>query len=207
VNSAAVTFAEKSTKTSEQPSDLSSEATQLAAAGDVLVANPTASEVQLADQVTTAQVTTAQVTDQVTAQVTEEQPQGETTLLLPPSETSMQDYYRLEQNLLGLTLAFGAVIFPCVWAFYSLPIALDYLLGACAGTVYLRMLGNNVSRIGRQKKNSSIGRLAVFAGVMIVALRWEQLAVIPVFLGFLTYKAAIIAFILWTVVKPQQKPA
>ncbi len=174
-----MTFAEKSTKTPEQPSDalsdVGSEATQLAPAA--------------------------------LAPIAEDQPQGEATLLPEPSEASMQDYYELQQNLLGLTLAFGAFIFPFVWVCYSLPIALDYLLGTCAGAVYFRMLGKNVSRIGRQQKNSSIGRLAVFAGVMIVALRWDQLEVIPVFLGFLTYKAAIIAFILWTVVKPQKKAA
>lgn len=125
--------------------------------------------------------------------------------LPPPSEASMQDYYKLQQDLLGLTVAFSAVIFAFVWFFYSWQIALDYGLGTCAGVVYLRMLGKNVSTIGRQKKNSSAGRLAVFAGMMIVALRWEQLAVIPVFLGFLTYKAAIIAFVLWTSVLPERR--
>lgn len=133
--------------------------------------------------------------------------QIESVPLPPPSEASMQDYYQLQQNLLGLTVALGAVIFPFVWGFYSLQIALDYVLGACAGVVYLRMLGRNVSKIGRQKKNSSVGRLAVFAGIMIVALRWEQLDVLPVFLGFLTYKAAIIAFVLWTSVRPQREAA
>lgn len=136
-----------------------------------------------------------------------ENAQSEGTPLPPPSEESMQDYYQLQQNLLGLTVAFGAVIFPFIWGFYSLQIALDYVLGACAGVVYLRMLGRNVSNIGRQKKNSSAGRLAVFAGIMIVALRWDQLDVIPVFLGFLTYKAAIIAFVLWTSVRPQREVA
>lgn len=132
---------------------------------------------------------------------------GENILLPPPSEASMQDYYQLQQNLLGLTIAFGIVIFPFIWGFYSLQIALDYILGACGGIVYLRMLGRNVSNIGRQQKNSSAGRLAVFAGIMIVALRWDQLAIIPVFLGFLTYKAAIIAFVLWTSVRPQREVA
>lgn len=145
---------------------------------------------------------------EVRTELTEDDPaQVESTPLPPPSEASMQDYYQLQQNLLGLTVAFGAVIFPFVWGFYSLQIALDYVLGACAGVVYLRMLGRNVSKIGRQKKNSSVGRLAVFAGVMIVALRWEQLDVLPVFLGFLTYKAAIIVFVLWTSVRPQRESA
>lgn len=139
--------------------------------------------------------------------VLSENGRGDKVLLMPPSETSMQDYYQLQQNLLGLTVAFGVVIFPFIWGFYSLQIALDYILGACGGIVYLRMLGRNVGNIGRQKKNSSAGRLAVFAGIMIVALRWNQLEVIPVFLGFLTYKAAIIAFVLWTSVRPQREVA
>lgn len=130
-----------------------------------------------------------------------EQTQPEITLP-PPSEASMQDYYHLQQNLLGLTIVFTALIFPFVWGFYSLQIALDYILGACAGIVYLKMLGKNVSTLGRQQKNSSAGRLAIFAGVMIVALRWEQVEVLPVFLGFLTYKAAIIVFVLWTSLRP-----
>lgn len=131
----------------------------------------------------------------------------ENLLLNPPSENAMQEYYQLQQNLLGLTAAFGAVIFPFVWGFYSLQIALDYMLGACVGVVYLRMLGRGVSKIGRKKKNPSTGRLAVVAGVLIVAMRWEQLDVMPVFLGFLTYKAAIIAFVLWTSVMPQRETA
>ena len=56
-----------------------------------------------------------------------ENTQSVSTLLPPPSEVSMQDYYRLQQNLLGLTVVFGAVIFPFVWGFYSLQVALDYV--------------------------------------------------------------------------------
>jgi ATP synthase protein I len=124
--------------------------------------------------------------------------------LSPPSENAMEDYYQLQDRLLLLTVVFTALVFPFAWLFYSLQIALNYLLGACAGVVYLRMLARNVSTLGRdQKKNSSGGRLAVFVGVMIVALRWEQLAVIPVFLGFLTYKVAIIVFVLWTSTRPE----
>jgi len=34
--------------------------------------------------------------------------------------------------------------------------------------------------------------------------QWQQLQVVPVFLGFLTYKAALIAYTLWTAVLPNQ---
>jgi ATP synthase protein I len=196
VDAAAVTSAENLTrspgKKTEEYSGLRLGSIQSTIVEDAIIVR------EVADASAAAQIELSQAQQAQAAQ-----PQSQDISLPPPFEASMQDYYQLQQNLLGLTVAFGAVIFPFVWGFYSLQIALDYILGACAGIVYLRMLGKNVSAIGRQKKNSSAGRLAVFAGVMIVAMRWQQLEVIPVFLGFLTYKAALIAFVLWTSVKPQ----
>ena len=124
-------------------------------------------------------------------------------VLPPPSETAMEDYYKLQQDLLQLTIAFSLVIFGFVWYFYSLNIALNYLLGACTGVVYLRMLARSVGQIGRSAPKSSSGRLAILIGVLVVATQWNQLAVLPVFLGFLTYKAALITFVLWTYALPQ----
>ncbi len=136
--------------------------------------------------------------------------QADISLLPPPSETSMQDYYRLQQNLLALTLAFSAVIFPTVWWAYSLNIALNYLVGAFTGVLYLRMLARSVGRIGREASSANSGgfnsgRLAILIGVLVVATQWQQLSVLPVFLGFLTYKAALIAFVLWTAVLPAKR--
>ena len=130
-----------------------------------------------------------------------EQPKPEI-VLPPPSETAMEDYYKLQQDLLQLTIAFSLVIFGFVWYFYSLNIALNYLLGACTGVVYLRMLARSVGKIGRSAPKSSSGRLAILIGVLVVATQWNQLAVLPVFLGFLTYKAALITFVLWTYAIP-----
>ena len=117
----------------------------------------------------------------------------------------MQDYYQLQQTLLRLTVAFSAVIFLFVWGFYSLNTALNYVIGACTGVVYLRMLARSVGKIGREAPKSSSGRLAVLIGVLVVSTQWQQLSVLPVFLGFLTYKAALITFVLWTSVLPQKK--
>ncbi len=114
----------------------------------------------------------------------------------------MDDYFRLQQNLLFCTLGFTAVIFSFVWGFYSLHIALNYLIGASTGVVYLRMLAKNVGEIGRERGKVGSGHIAVFIGVMIVATQWNQLEVLPVFLGFLTYKAALISYTLWTAVLP-----
>lgn len=122
---------------------------------------------------------------------------------LSPSGTSvdtMQEYYRLQQNLLICTLGFTVVIFLAVWASYSLHIALNYLLGACTGVVYLKMLAKNVAELGRQRQKLGSGRLALFAGLIIFATQYQQLEVLPVFLGFLTYKVTLIAYTLWTAV-------
>lgn len=131
--------------------------------------------------------------------------EGTPLLQRPPSETSMQDYYQLQLNLLRLTVVFGAFIFPCVWWAYSLNTALNYLLGASTGVVYLRMLARSVGKIGREASKSNSGRLAILIGVLVVATQWEQLSVLPVFLGFLTYKAALIAFVLWTAILPPKQ--
>lgn len=125
-------------------------------------------------------------------------------MLPPPVDTAMGEYYRLQQNLLICTVAFSAVIFFCVWFAYSLPIALNYLIGACGGVVYLRMLAKNVANLGRGQAKIGSGRLAIVIGLILVASQWQQLEIVPVFLGFLTYKAALIAYTLWTAVLPNQ---
>ncbi len=130
--------------------------------------------------------------------------QSKVAVLPPASDTAMEEYYRLQQNLLICTLIFSAFIYVSVWIAYSLHIALNYLIGACAGVVYLRMLGKNVASIGRGQARAGSGRLAVFVGLILVATQWQQLEVVPVFLGFLTYKAALIAYTLWTATLPGQ---
>jgi len=69
------------------------------------------------------------------------------------------------------------------------------------------MLAKSVGNIGREAPKSSSGRLAILIGVLIVATQWQQLSVLPVFLGFLTYKGALITFVLWTAVLPKKKVA
>lgn len=129
---------------------------------------------------------------------------AEESMLPPPVDAAMGEYYRLQQNLLICTVAFSAVVFFCVWLTYSLPIALNYLIGACGGVVYLRMLAKNVANLGRGQAKIGSGRLAIVIGLILVASQWQQLEIVPVFLGFLTYKAALIAYTLWTAVLPNQ---
>ena len=116
------------------------------------------------------------------------------------SSEAMGDYYRLQKQLLMTTLVFTAIIFVSVWIGYSLHIALNYLIGACTGVVYLRMLSRNVERLGQSSGGISGGRLALVAGLILVASQWNQLEIMPVFLGFLTYKAALVGYTLWTTI-------
>jgi ATP synthase protein I len=113
-----------------------------------------------------------------------------------PAETnaSMQEFYQLQQELLLITLALTGIIFISVWVFYSLNLALNYLLGACTGVVYLKVLARNVEQLGGQRKQIGKSQLAIFIGLIIVATQWNQLHVLPVFLGFLTYKGTLLVY-------------
>jgi ATP synthase protein I len=115
----------------------------------------------------------------------------------------MDDYYRLKYNLLGMTALLSAGIFFCVWWFYSLSIALNYLVGACAGIAFLALLARNVEKLGVGSGKLDKTHLAVFIGLIIIAARWDQLQILPVFLGFLTYKITLLIYVLQAAFDPK----
>lgn len=110
-------------------------------------------------------------------------------------ESSMREFYQLYQELLVITLVITGIIFISVLVFYSLNIALNYLLGACTGVVYLRMLAKDVERLGTEKQQLSKTRLALLVLLILLASRWNQLEIMPIFLGFLTYKATLLLYV------------
>lgn len=118
--------------------------------------------------------------------------------LEPEPDPSIQEYYKLQQELLVATLVITGIAFVAVWIFYSANIALNYLIGACTGVVYLKMLARNVEQLGRQKESVSKTHLALFIGVIVTASQVDQLQILPIFLGFLTYKAAILFYMFRT---------
>ncbi|OLP15372.1 ATP synthase subunit I [Leptolyngbya sp. 'hensonii'] len=118
---------------------------------------------------------------------------------LSEAVNSMDEYYQLKQELQIITVAISIFVFGCVWFFYSLNTALNYLLGACTSVVYLRMLARNVEQLGPQKRQIGRSQLAVLIGLMIIATQWSQLRVLPIFLGFLTYKATLLIVMLRSV--------
>jgi ATP synthase protein I len=123
------------------------------------------------------------------------------------NKQTMADYYQLKQQLLVFTLALTGIIFISVWVLYSLNIALNYLLGAIAGLVYLRMLAKDVESLGAENRRVSPKRLALVAVLIIVALKWELLEILPVLLGFFSYKIAIVIYAVKTSLTTVQKTA
>lgn len=121
---------------------------------------------------------------------------------------SLEDYENLKIRLFVITLALSGFIFLAVTGFYGFKISLNYLLGACTGVVYLKMLANSVDQLGRQKKRLGYSRLGVFIGVMLLATRLDQLLILPIFLGFMTYKAGVLVFVAMDFLpKPNSNPA
>jgi ATP synthase protein I len=117
----------------------------------------------------------------------------------------MQEYYQLQKELLVTTLVLTGLIFVTVWVFYPINIALNYLLGACTGVVYLKVLARNVEQLGKGRSQVGKSQLALFIGLIIVATQWNQLQVLPIFLGFLTYKATLIVYMLRILLLPDSR--
>lgn len=122
--------------------------------------------------------------------------------LVPEPDPSMTDYYRLQRELLVIAVGLTGLIFTSTWIFYSLNTALNYMIGSCAGIFYLRLLAKHVEQIGRSKSRFGQTRLVALIILIILASRLEQLEILPVFLGFLTYKASLIVYVVRTAIMP-----
>jgi ATP synthase protein I len=109
-------------------------------------------------------------------------------------DSGMTEYQQLKRELGVAIGALSLVLFGLVWLKFGPNIALNYLLGAVTGLVYLRMLSKEVDQLGATKLSLNSNRLGLVAIVIIVAAKVPELKVLPVFLGFLTYKVALLIY-------------
>ncbi len=107
----------------------------------------------------------------------------------------MEEYNRLKYKLLVLTIAAGFLIGLVVLVVYGWNIALSYALGALVGTIYFRMLTKGVDRLGGESNRLGFSRLGLFILLIAIAAKSDQLHILPAFLGFMTYKVAVLAIL------------
>jgi ATP synthase protein I len=123
----------------------------------------------------------------------EEKPEAEQSVQ-KPIDSGMSEYQQLKRELLISIVTISVALFTLVWLKFGLNIALNYLLGAVTGLVYLRMLAREVESVSGAKTKLNSNRLGLVAGVIILAAKVPELKVLPVFLGFLTYKVALLIY-------------
>lgn len=110
-------------------------------------------------------------------------------------DDGMQEYNRLKFRLLAITIASGIIIGLAVWAWYGWNIALSYFVGALVGTAYFRMLTKGVDRLGTESNRLGFSRLGLFVLLIAIAAKSDQLEILPAFLGFMTYKVAVLVIV------------
>ena len=110
-------------------------------------------------------------------------------------DDGMEEYNRLKFKLLAITIASGIIIGLVVWAWYGWNIALSYFVGALVGTAYFRMLTKGVDRLGTESNRLGFSRLGLFVLLIAIAAKSDQLEILPAFLGFMTYKVAVLVIV------------
>ena len=108
----------------------------------------------------------------------------------------MGEFYQLRNNLFLGTIVIALIGSSLSWWFYSWQTSMNYLIGTGFGLVYLNMLVRAVEKVSEKKKGVGMTRLIMFIALMIVAFKIQALEVIPIFIGFMTYKVAIVLYIL-----------
>jgi ATP synthase protein I len=108
----------------------------------------------------------------------------------PPQEK--RSYARLQEDLLLTTLGFGLFSTVCIAFAYSPLVAGNYFLGMMGGVVYLRLLGRGIDQLGKGRDRLGAARWGVFIGLIVLASRLESLQILPIFLGFLSYKVTLL---------------
>ncbi|XAR49545.1 hypothetical protein NMG60_11032786 [Bertholletia excelsa] len=118
---------------------------------------------------------------------------------------SREQYYKLKKKLQLLTVGVGGIGLVSAYVSYSPEVAASYGAGLLGSLVYMRMLGSSVDSMADGAKGMIKGavaqpRLLVPVVLVMVYNRWNELLVseygfmqlqlIPMLVGFFTYKIA-----------------
>ncbi|KAF2302276.1 hypothetical protein GH714_033958 [Hevea brasiliensis] len=132
-------------------------------------------------------------------------PQGDPELL---AARSREQYFKLKKKLQILTLGIGGVGLVSAYISYSPEIAASFGAGLIGSLVYIRMLGSTVDSMADGAKGlvkGAIGQPRLLVPVILVMIynRWNEILVpdygfmdlelIPMLVGFFTYKIATFA--------------
>ncbi|KAM1017449.1 hypothetical protein ACFX13_047764 [Malus domestica] len=121
------------------------------------------------------------------------------------AEQYRKQYFRLKKRLQFLTLGIGGVGLVSAYVSYSPEITASYSVGLLGSIVYMRMLGSSVDSMAdgaRGLLKGAIGQPRLLVPVVLVMIfnRWNGIVVpqygfmhlelIPMLVGFFTYKVA-----------------
>ncbi|KAK8653433.1 hypothetical protein V6N13_127435 [Hibiscus sabdariffa] len=129
-------------------------------------------------------------------------PQGDPELL---AAQSREQYFKLKNKLQVLTLVIGGVGLVSAYVSYTPEVTVSFGAGLLGSLVYMRMLGTSVDSLAEGAKGVMKGavaqpRLLVPVVLVMIFNRWNgilvpeygimQLQLIPMLVGFFTYKIA-----------------
>ncbi len=108
----------------------------------------------------------------------------------------MAEYQHLKNQLMLWTACLVGIVGAVVWLIYGTVIGQSFCLGGLVGIAYIRMLARSVDQLGENKRRLGVARFGLFIALMLIASKWQALALLPAFLGFLTYKLAVLGLML-----------
>ncbi|NDG75889.1 MAG: ATP synthase [Synechococcaceae bacterium WB8_1B_136] len=127
----------------------------------------------------------------------EEAPQTTASALEPDSPAAVSpgsdgDYAQLQRRLIRATLIVSAIAVLITALLFDLHIATSLLVGGLGGVLYLWLLSRSVGKLGKGSKTVGKTQLLVPVVLVLASSRLPQLELLPVLLGFLLYKPALI---------------
>jgi ATP synthase protein I len=112
-----------------------------------------------------------------------------------------QRYDELKLEFQLWTLGAAALGGVTAYAVYGEDLAVSYVLGSVAGLTYLRLLSKSVDALGSSEGGGAQPRLLIPVILVLASTKWNKsyadtygyhLELIPMLLGFFTYKFAVI---------------